>query len=1051
MKSFLVHFRLLLPLAPVVALLPMIWQPVENRPGINPVQTSDPSNTTPELLRWQDYLQYRPSLAPHHDALLKLSKRLPLEKFTALHPAMQQRLAKFTANRLDPDSPAMTLCWAPGVSMEVMEAFHTAEEMAAQESPEISAATQFSDDARWGRTSTFNSRFELGEQGLPTTLRWGFMEDGTSIAGFNGEPTSDSDLIAFLDSRYGVTGGGAPTSFIESGDVWVYLDDGSDQGTAWRTPGFDDINWSPGPSQLGYGDSDEATVVGFGGDSSNKHVTTYFRKTFTITDPGAFASFALNFTYDDAIVIYLNGTEVARENISANPTFDEFASGTGPENGTASRNLTPSAFEAGSNTIAVEIHQASRTSSDISFDLDLTGLPDGGSDLTTRPWFPVFEAAFGNISNLTGITYVYEPNDDGAGLSNFSRPAGSIGVRADIRIGGHFIDGDSGSNTLAYNFFPDAGGDMIIDTGNLSLYGNTSSNSLNLRNVVEHEHGHGLGLSHVCPITQTKLMEPFISRRFRGLQLDDIFSLNRLYGDFFEKQNSDRDNDSPENAAVLPVVVGGTFERETLSIDDNDDIDFYLLEDLPAGTSITVRTSPVITPSGFLEGPQNSDGSCAAGSNFDFTNIHNLTLAIVSSNGSTILAQADSQPQGAAEEIVAFEVPSTGDYYLRITGDSTNSTQLYTLEVDLSGPPETPGSLVANVTPSGQVRLNWTDNSNNETGFRIERKLEEEGGWLNYAAVAAGVESYQDETPLTGTNLFYRIIATGQGIDSAPSSEDTVIVVDPSAEIYRYDFGETTSPVAPDHTRVSPLTRGNISWSGSVSSRDRGGPDPVNRDYVFSNDSQTWSHLIANGTWQVAILQGDEADPRDNLTISAEGILQKEDINTNANEFFETSFVIEVTDGTLDLTFDDLGGASDRWVVNRISLIRLSPYQVWATTEQLPETLDAPDQDPDADGIPNIQEFFFGLPPLQEGPAIVIQSSISSDGLDSVFTFSKNPAASLEELVFEASSDLSSWEPFLPSPGSITINPQGNLDEVTVRIQGVFDNAYLRLGLELPE
>ncbi|MDA7892185.1 hypothetical protein N9B14_06415, partial [Akkermansiaceae bacterium] len=293
--------------------------------------------------------------------------------------------------------------------------------------------------------------------------------------------------------------------------------------------------------------------------------------------------------------------------------------------------------------------------------------------------------------------------------------------------------------------------------------------------------------------------------------------------------------------------------------------------------------------------------------------------------------------------------------------------------------------------------------------------------------------------------------ATGQGIDSAPSSEDTVIVVDPSAEIYRYDFGETTSPVAPDHTRVSPLTRGNISWSGSVSSRDRGGPDPVNRDYVFSNDSQTWSHLIANGTWQVVILQGDEADPRDNLTISAEGILQKEDINTNANEFFETSFVIEVTDGTLDLTFDDLGGASDRWVVNRISLIRLSPYQAWATTEQLPETLDAPDQDPDADGIPNIQEFFFGLPPLQEGPAIVIQSSISSDGLDSVFTFSKNPAASLEELVFEASSDLSSWEPFLPSPGSITINPQGNLDEVTVRIQGVFDNAYLRLGLELPE
>ena len=106
-------------------------------------------------------------------------------------------------------------------------AFHLAEEMAAQETafeemaseeslsegmasegdPIIDVATQFDDNDRWRRTATFNSFFERAEQGLPTTLLWGFMQDGTRIEGFNGEPTSGSDLIAFLDEIYEVDDG----------------------------------------------------------------------------------------------------------------------------------------------------------------------------------------------------------------------------------------------------------------------------------------------------------------------------------------------------------------------------------------------------------------------------------------------------------------------------------------------------------------------------------------------------------------------------------------------------------------------------------------------------------------------------------------------------------------------------------------------------------------------------------------------------------------------------------------------------------------------------
>ncbi|MEN8680697.1 MAG: lamin tail domain-containing protein, partial [Akkermansiaceae bacterium] len=180
-------------------------------------------------------------------------------------------------------------------------------------------------------------------------------------------------------------GGGGPvtTVFVDSGDDWKYLDDGSNQGTAWRAAGFNDGSWAAGPSQLGYGDGDEATEVSFGGDSNNKHATTYFRKTFTIADPSIFEDFTLNFTFDDGIVVYLNGQVVARENVADGAAFDDFATGNGGDNNSGSRTLFPADFLAGSNTFAVEIHQVSASSSDISFNLDLTGNPPGGGSTST--------------------------------------------------------------------------------------------------------------------------------------------------------------------------------------------------------------------------------------------------------------------------------------------------------------------------------------------------------------------------------------------------------------------------------------------------------------------------------------------------------------------------------------------------------------------------------------------------------------------------------------------------------------------------------------------
>ena len=63
------------------------------------------------------------------------------------------------------------------------------------------------------------------------------------------------------------------------GSYWKYLSNASNQGTAWRAPSFNDSNWSTGLAQLGYGDSDESTLI------SPKGVTSYFRRQFNVSDP----------------------------------------------------------------------------------------------------------------------------------------------------------------------------------------------------------------------------------------------------------------------------------------------------------------------------------------------------------------------------------------------------------------------------------------------------------------------------------------------------------------------------------------------------------------------------------------------------------------------------------------------------------------------------------------------------------------------------------------------------------------------------------------------
>ena len=180
-------------------------------------------------------------------------------------------------------------------------------------------------------------------------------------------------------------GGGGPVNYIANTATWKYLDDGSNQGTSWRTSEFNDSSWSSGPAELGYGDFDEVTTVN-SGPAGGRYATTYFRGSTNIPDPSTFVNFTISVTYDDAYAIYVNGTEVARHaGLTNNAPFDEYANNTVGNNANDTLTIPASVFVPGTNIIAVEIHQSSSGSSDISFALSLTGEISGGTQGSFTP------------------------------------------------------------------------------------------------------------------------------------------------------------------------------------------------------------------------------------------------------------------------------------------------------------------------------------------------------------------------------------------------------------------------------------------------------------------------------------------------------------------------------------------------------------------------------------------------------------------------------------------------------------------------------------------
>ncbi len=201
----------------------------------------------------------------------------------------------------------------------------------------------------------------------------------------------------------------ALTELVSLEEVWKYNDSGLDLGTTWKESNFDDSFWSSGQAELGYGDNDETTTISYGSSSQDKHITSYFRKQFLYTSAQQPLGAILKIRRDDGAVVYLNGVEIARSNMPlGSVTFETEASGT--VSGTAEDNLIEYAIPLVSlndtNIIAVEIHQANSSSSDLSFDLSFLVQEAAPTIISTNQTIDL------TLMQDTGLMARYQPTGD---------------------------------------------------------------------------------------------------------------------------------------------------------------------------------------------------------------------------------------------------------------------------------------------------------------------------------------------------------------------------------------------------------------------------------------------------------------------------------------------------------------------------------------------------------------------------------------------------------------------------------------------------------------
>lgn len=240
-------------------------------------------------------------------------------------------------------------------------------------------------------------------------------------------------------------------------DIWSYFVGTSEPDANWRTLTFNDASWLKGQGGFGYADNDDNTIIA-------QCISVFIRHKFIVTDTSAVENALLSIDYDDAFVAYINDIEIGRAGLTGvHPAYNQTGTdheatmyqGGQPETYIIDKKLLRQCLRQGENVLAIQVHNSSLSSSDLSSNAFLSFAINNKSHdyRQVPPWFspPVIFSSSNlpliiiNTDQGTGIpdepkiTADIKIIDNGAGKRNFISDSGNVYTgKAGIEIRGSY-------------------------------------------------------------------------------------------------------------------------------------------------------------------------------------------------------------------------------------------------------------------------------------------------------------------------------------------------------------------------------------------------------------------------------------------------------------------------------------------------------------------------------------------------------------------------------------------------------------------------------------
>lgn len=324
---------------------------------------------------------------------------------------------------------------------------------------------------------------------------------------------------------------------VDAGDTWRYFSEGEPDPN-WKNSNFNDTSWPQGTGGIGYDDGDDTTII-------PPTISLYMRCHFSVENLSVIGDLIFCMDYDDAFVAYINGVEIARANIGTlgnqpgymdladSPREAQMYQGGQPEYFPVTAQSLESLLVPGDNVLAIQVHNQSAISSDMSaIPFLCVGLTTSSNQYRPTPeWFsPPLQFTSSNLPivqiDTDGRTI---PNDYRLPMQMHIRqnPDGRTSLSSDIDFSGRVnieIRGSSSSNfekkSYGFETQDSTGANLNVKLLGMPrendwiLYGPYSDKSL-LRNAITFHIARAFGQY----ASRTQFCELLINGEYQGLYL----------------------------------------------------------------------------------------------------------------------------------------------------------------------------------------------------------------------------------------------------------------------------------------------------------------------------------------------------------------------------------------------------------------------------------------------------------------------------------------------------------------------------------------------------